>query len=152
MTSKERFSRLPQLLREAERRVNAHVFKQPGDSALCSIPANTDRDVDLLLIEAASAIELLCAETRRSAPETPARRIDPRMVKACEALREILAYKGTYATDKNPTIRAIKRIARNGLEGSPEKTSSPHSEAWTCQKCQQLNSAGTSTCGRCEDV
>lgn len=68
MTSNQRIARLPGLLREAERRVNAHVFKQPGDSALCSIPANHDRDVDLLLIEAASAIEFLL----RTRVETPA--------------------------------------------------------------------------------
>jgi hypothetical protein len=52
---------LPKLLREAERRVNAHVFKTAGDSALASIPANRDRDVDLLLIEAADEIERLQA-------------------------------------------------------------------------------------------
>jgi hypothetical protein len=50
---------LPQLLRDAERRVNAHVFKRGGDDSLASIPANLDRDVDLLLMEAALEIELL---------------------------------------------------------------------------------------------
>lgn len=56
-TSKERD--LPKLLRDAERRVNAHVFKTGGDDSLASIPANLDRDVDLLLMEAALEIELL---------------------------------------------------------------------------------------------
>lgn len=56
---------LPKLLREAERRVNARVFKTGGDDSLASIPANLDRDVDLLLMEAANVIERLraaCAE------------------------------------------------------------------------------------------
>jgi hypothetical protein len=48
---------LPKLLREAERRVNARVFRTGGDDSLASIPANRDRDVDLLLIEAADEIE-----------------------------------------------------------------------------------------------
>jgi hypothetical protein len=48
---------LPTLLRDAERRVNARVFKTGGDDALASIPANRDRDVDLLLMEAANLIE-----------------------------------------------------------------------------------------------
>lgn len=48
---------LPKLLREAERRVNARVFNRSGDSSLASIPANRDRDVDLLLMEAADALE-----------------------------------------------------------------------------------------------
>jgi hypothetical protein len=71
-SSKERLARLPHLLRDAERRVNAHVFKGPGDSTLCSIPANVDRDVDLLLIEAASAIELFCRpDGETKAPRAP---------------------------------------------------------------------------------
>lgn len=49
---------LPLLLREAERRVNAHVWPQPGhDDHLASIPANVDTDTDLLLLEAADKIE-----------------------------------------------------------------------------------------------
>lgn len=67
---------LPQLLRDAERRVNAHVFHQNGkgmgrDSHLASIPANRDTDTDLLLIEAANRIEKLEAELTPStiAPE-----------------------------------------------------------------------------------
>lgn len=56
-TSKNRS--LPLLLREAERRVNAHVFRRGGDDSLASIPANVDRDVDLLLMEAAAEIERL---------------------------------------------------------------------------------------------
>lgn len=48
---------LPKLLREAERRVNAHVW---GDRrSVVSIPADRDRDVDLLLMEAAATIEAL---------------------------------------------------------------------------------------------
>lgn len=52
---------LPQLLRDAERRVNAHVWpNRPEtlgrDSHLVSIPANRDTDTDLLLIEAADRI------------------------------------------------------------------------------------------------
>lgn len=50
---------LPELLRDAERRLNAHIFKRGGDDALASIPANPDRDVDLLLMEAAAEIERL---------------------------------------------------------------------------------------------
>lgn len=51
---------LPQLLRDAERRVNAHVWPnhRPGaDAHLASIPANRDTDTDLLLGEAADRIE-----------------------------------------------------------------------------------------------
>lgn len=48
---------LPALLREAERRVNRHVW---GDRrAIVSIPARRDEDVDLLLMEAAEEIERL---------------------------------------------------------------------------------------------
>ena len=68
---------LPKLLREAERRVNAHVFKTGGDDALASIPANLDRDVDLLLMEAAAEIERL-SETLtfpRITPEAPAEQL-----------------------------------------------------------------------------
>lgn len=50
---------LSKLLRDAERRVNAHVFKTGGDDSLASIPANRDRDVDLLLMEAAEKLDLL---------------------------------------------------------------------------------------------
>ena len=52
---------LPKLLRAAERRVNAHVFRTGGDDSLASIPANLDRDVDLLLMEAAGELERLSA-------------------------------------------------------------------------------------------
>lgn len=52
---------LPKLLREAERRVNARVFRTGGDDALASIPANRDRDVDLLLMEAADTIEAMAS-------------------------------------------------------------------------------------------
>ena len=49
---------LPALLRAAERRVNAHVWPQPGrDDHLASIPANRDTDTDLLLLEAADKLE-----------------------------------------------------------------------------------------------
>ena len=55
---------LPQLLRDAERRVNAHVWPNRPETAgaddhLASIPANRDTDTDLLLIEAADRIEAL---------------------------------------------------------------------------------------------
>jgi hypothetical protein len=55
---------LPKLLREAERRVNAHVWpnspeNRGADDHLASIPANRDTDTDLLLIEAAERIEAL---------------------------------------------------------------------------------------------
>lgn len=74
--------------------------------------------------------------------------LDPRMVKACNALREILAYEGHYATDRNPTIRAIKRIAEDGLVGSPEKSSG---HTWTCEVCQSTNDAATAfnQCATC---
>lgn len=53
---------LPELLRAAERRVNAHVWPdrletRGADAHLASIPANRDTDTDLLLIEAADKIE-----------------------------------------------------------------------------------------------
>jgi hypothetical protein len=53
---------LPELLRAAERRVNAHVWPnrpetRGADDHLASIPANRDTDTDLLLIEAADKIE-----------------------------------------------------------------------------------------------
>lgn len=55
---------LPELLRSAERRVNAHVWPNRAetigaDAHLASIPANRDTDTDLLLIEAADRIEQL---------------------------------------------------------------------------------------------
>lgn len=59
---------LPKLLREAERRVNAHVFKRGGDDSLASIPANRDRDVDLLLMEAAERLEKADALIRQASP------------------------------------------------------------------------------------
>lgn len=52
---KERLAELPKLLREAERRVNNHVWGDRG--AIVSIPADRNRDVDMLLLEAADAIE-----------------------------------------------------------------------------------------------
>lgn len=62
--SKERS--LPALLRAAERRVNAHCFT--GDKqTFASIPANRDRDLDLLLCEAADEIERPRAEAPRAA-------------------------------------------------------------------------------------
>lgn len=58
ITSNQRLP-LPTLLREAERRVNQHIW---GDKrALVSIPAVPDRDVDILLLEAAEEIERLHA-------------------------------------------------------------------------------------------
>lgn len=68
MTNK-RLQALPELLRAAERRVNKHLFgRDCGDSAtLASIPANPDHDVDLLLIEAAQALEGMRVE---SEPQT----------------------------------------------------------------------------------
>lgn len=57
---------LPELLRDAETRLNAHVFHKEGDSALVSIPANRDRDVDLLLMEADAEIERLTRELQDS--------------------------------------------------------------------------------------
>jgi len=59
---------LPKLLRDAERRVNAHVFKTGGDDSLASIPANPDRDVDLLLVEAAERLEKAEALIRQASP------------------------------------------------------------------------------------
>ncbi len=59
--SDERLARLPGLLEAAERRVNVHVFGGPGDSALATIPANPERDVDLLLMEAAKVCRDLAA-------------------------------------------------------------------------------------------
>lgn len=50
-------SNLPQLLRDAERRVHEHVW---GDRrAIVSIPADVSRDVDILLLTAAEEIEWL---------------------------------------------------------------------------------------------
>jgi hypothetical protein len=50
-------SNLPQLLRDAERRVNEHVW---GDRrAIVSIPADVSRDVDILLLTAADEVERL---------------------------------------------------------------------------------------------
>ena len=62
---------LPKLLRDAERRVNNHVWPDRQEnfgaggatlsSPLVSIPANRDADVDLLLLDAADAIEIILA-------------------------------------------------------------------------------------------
>lgn len=50
-------SNLPQLLRDAERRVNEHVW---GDRrAIVSIPADVSRDIDILLLVAADEVERL---------------------------------------------------------------------------------------------
>lgn len=59
---REAVRNLPELLRAAERRVNAHVWhaapeNQGADSHLVSIPANRHTDTDLLLIEAADSLE-----------------------------------------------------------------------------------------------
>jgi hypothetical protein len=59
---------LPKLLRDAERRVNARVFRTGGDDSLASIPANRDRDVDLLLMEAAERLEQAEALIRQASP------------------------------------------------------------------------------------
>jgi hypothetical protein len=59
---------LPKLLREAERRVNAHLWprRNPGaDAHLASIPANRDTDTDLLLCEAADVCEIVATIDRR---------------------------------------------------------------------------------------
>lgn len=61
---------LPELLRAAERRVNAHVWPTRSaqqDDHLASIPANRDTDTDLLLMEAAERIEKLEAAGDRLA-------------------------------------------------------------------------------------
>lgn len=50
-------TQLTERLRDAADRVSRHCFKQPGDSGLMSIPANPERDVDLLLVEAAGMID-----------------------------------------------------------------------------------------------
>jgi rubrerythrin len=42
-------------------------------------------------------------------------------------------------------------IARMALGAAVEPTPAP-TEAWTCPKCGQRNSAGHRTCGRCEDL
>lgn len=57
---------LPELLRAAERRVNAAVWPNRAetigaDAHLASIPANRDTDTDLLLIEAADKLERIQA-------------------------------------------------------------------------------------------
>lgn len=59
LTSKQRD--LPKLLREAERRVNKFLFEGARPS-FASIPARPDRDVNLLLVEAADEIERLTRE------------------------------------------------------------------------------------------
>lgn len=59
-SSNVRLKALPELLRAAERRVNRHIFGH--GASLASIPANRDHDVDLLLVEAAKAIEDVLAE------------------------------------------------------------------------------------------
>lgn len=51
----ERLLELPKLLREAERRVNNHVWGTRA--AIVTIPADPNRDVDMLLLEAAAEIE-----------------------------------------------------------------------------------------------
>lgn len=38
-----------------------------------------------------------------------------------EALKSIMNYQGTYATDKNPTIRAIKSIVSRALLAEPKE-------------------------------
>jgi len=54
--TKQRVIELLGLLREVERRVNRHVFHREPQT-FASIPANRDRDLDLLLMEAADTIE-----------------------------------------------------------------------------------------------
>lgn len=56
MTSKER--NLPELLREAERRLNQFLFHGASPD-FARIPADRDHDIDLLLVEAANEIETL---------------------------------------------------------------------------------------------
>lgn len=71
--------KLPELLRAAERRINAHVWpnapeNRGADAHLASIPANPDTDVDLLLMEAANKIEemfKLLLECRDALPAIP---------------------------------------------------------------------------------
>jgi hypothetical protein len=85
----------------------------------------------------------------RSAPETnPEPALDPRMVAACKALQEILDYEGHYATDKNPSIRAIKRIAQQGLAGSQKKTNPKP----VCETCGTELAFEDDVCGLCFPV
>jgi hypothetical protein len=120
MTSNERLP-LPVLLRNAERRVNQHIW---GDKrAIVSIPAVPDRDVDILLLEAADEIERLSAELKdhmwweRTALELERQR--NALSAALEAIRE----RG----DTDDSAKAMYWIATKALEASPadETTGEP---------------------------
>lgn len=106
---------LPQLLRDAERRVNAHVFKRGGDDSLASIPADLDRDVDLLLMEAALEIELL--QDREARLNEHCRQLSQEHHKALDEIESLRAALKEISTDNflyrstQVAIKALKRTA-----------------------------------------
>jgi hypothetical protein len=83
-------------LREASDRVVAHCMK-PEKPALMSIPANLERDVDVLLCEAADVVDLLVA--------------------ALEEMRIAALYQ--CAAGVQPGLR---ERANYSLEGAPDTT------------------------------
>lgn len=116
-------SKLPQLLREAERRVNEHVW---GDRrAIVSIPADVSQDVDILLLTAADQIEAMAS-------------VGVRQEREIERLRAALEHYGRHAHPNcyDLTLKEDGSFgSRNGClcgfdaakgEGAPAETKAPH--------------------------
>lgn len=123
-------SNLPQLLRDAERRVNEHVW---GDRrAVVSIPADVSRDVDILLLTAADEIERLTLEFRLSSQQAAELRDDRDRLRAeLERARQYLAEAreaiGSFETRQNDEWCDELDAWLLGLSGrSAPETSAPH--------------------------
>lgn len=94
-------SNLPQLLRDAERRVNEHVW---GDRrAIVSIPADVTRDVDILLLTAADQVEAMASVGLRHERE----------IERLRAALQRTVDEGDYTAPES-----MKRIARDALSGN----------------------------------
>jgi hypothetical protein len=151
---------LPALLRAAERRVNAHVFRTGGDDTLASIPANLDRDVDLLLMEAANEIEQLRAyiediltkdrlKTREINLLTPENK---RLRMALDCLLPGLILDLRYATDDDDKDAMRSRIetVQDALAGPAVDVPAPL-PGLQCQtySCRNAAKSGEDYCGDC---
>jgi hypothetical protein len=113
-SSKEHLKALPRLLREAERRVNAHVFRRGGDDSLASIPANPERDVDLLLMQAAETLEAMATVGIRQEAEI-------------ERQRATIEFVNKQIRSVTPDWNAIVRwlddsLALDGRKPTPSET------------------------------
>jgi hypothetical protein len=111
LLSSKQPSNLPQLLRDAERRVNEHVW---GDRrAIVSISADVSRDVDILLLTAADQIEAMAS-------------VGIRQEREIERLRAGIKVIADAKNVGSPMWGPL--MARDLLKGLPVETVDAHAE------------------------